>query len=709
MILKTLKCVRVLFGAGAFAAVLWVSPSTATTPVGEGWDPQIAPSGLELYVNNTDPTSRTKRTLVTLTDTPAPLPVPPGYASYNGLAVTPNGRYIAYTSISAIDTSPFDTNDRADVYVYDTVTTAVDRVSLGDAGQQGFNGDSELASMSADGRYVVFQSEANNFIPGGDANGTYPDVFVRDRCESNGSAVSDCEPSTELVSVGPTGNQATVYGCELNGFRGAQAISGDGRYVVMECWHGLDTSHACSHAFCFGIFLRDRCISNGVEVAGCTDSTELISLGPGGAYPNRSCHYAGISADGSRVVYESYATDLTSDPDNYSEDVFMYNLNTQTTQRLSTPPPDDSFLLSGSAGPTISDDGLRVAWQLTPHYTDKTITLWADCAAINAECGDGALERGCEECDDHNLVDGDGCDSNCTITACGNNVVTAGEDCDDGYFIDGDGCDSNCTFTGCGNDIRTSGEMCDDDNTNAGDGCSSTCTIEPDQLTPGGAGPADCEHEWLPRPQPPLSRNGLPKPAVVCQDDDPSCDIYDEPGNKLCVFRLAICLNVTDPRLDCTPIDVAGVDVKKPKADNPTDVYADFNRGSIAFNLEQLGGYYTGRCTRPPVNVGEYCIDHFDCDDVGGDGRCSKPLFEFSPPLTATNQCSDYADFVVPLKETSPGVFAKRTARIKLKAFASNDLLTGTPRNIDRDAIKLTCLPASPSGAFLEKTASLVE
>jgi hypothetical protein len=140
--------------------------------------------------------------------------------------------------------------------------------------------------------------------------------------------------------------------------------------------------------------------------------------------------------------------------------------------------------------------------------------------------------------------------------------------------------------------------------------------------------------------------SGLPKNTVMCQDDDPSCDIYDEPGNKLCVFRLAICLNVTDPRLACTPIDVAGVDVKKPKAYNPTDPYADFNRGSIAFN--------------------------------------------------------------VPLKETDPGVFTTGRARIKLKAFSSNDLLTGRPSLIDRDAIKLICLP-SPSGAFLEETGSLFD
>ncbi len=69
-------------------------------------------------------------------------------------------------------------------------------------------------------------------------------------------------------------------------------------------------------------------------------------------------------------------------------------------------------------------------------------------------CGDTILDPG-EQCDDGNLVDGDGCDSNCTLTACGNGVVTAGEVCDDGNVVDGDGCDSNCTATACGNGVVT--------------------------------------------------------------------------------------------------------------------------------------------------------------------------------------------------------------------------------------------------------------
>ncbi len=90
-------------------------------------------------------------------------------------------------------------------------------------------------------------------------------------------------------------------------------------------------------------------------------------------------------------------------------------------------------------------------------------------------CGDG-VRSGAEGCDDGNLIDGDGCDSDCTRTQCGNGIQTAGERCDDGNVIEGDGCDSNCTLTGCGNGIATEGEGCDDGNAVDGDGCDNTCT-----------------------------------------------------------------------------------------------------------------------------------------------------------------------------------------------------------------------------------------
>ncbi len=58
-------------------------------------------------------------------------------------------------------------------------------------------------------------------------------------------------------------------------------------------------------------------------------------------------------------------------------------------------------------------------------------------------CGNGVLEAP-EICDDANLVDGDGCDSNCTPTGCGNGVVTLGEECDDGNLVSGDCCSALC-------------------------------------------------------------------------------------------------------------------------------------------------------------------------------------------------------------------------------------------------------------------------
>lgn len=112
-------------------------------------------------------------------------------------------------------------------------------------------------------------------------------------------------------------------------------------------------------------------------------------------------------------------------------------------------------------------------------------TCDGDCSV--AVCGDGtwnslnvtapATGAG-EQCDDGNLVSGDGCDGNCTATACGNGVVTAPETCDDGNDTNGDGCDDgptgNCTPTTCGNGIVTAAESCDGNGAGTG-GETATC------------------------------------------------------------------------------------------------------------------------------------------------------------------------------------------------------------------------------------------
>ncbi|MFH1376205.1 MAG: NosD domain-containing protein [Candidatus Woesearchaeota archaeon] len=93
-------------------------------------------------------------------------------------------------------------------------------------------------------------------------------------------------------------------------------------------------------------------------------------------------------------------------------------------------------------------------------------------------CGNGELEEG-EECDDGNLINGDGCSADCMIegegAVCGNGVLENGEECDDGNLINGDGCSDDCMIEGegavCGNGVLENGEECDC-------GSSWECTLE---------------------------------------------------------------------------------------------------------------------------------------------------------------------------------------------------------------------------------------
>jgi fibro-slime domain-containing protein len=149
-------------------------------------------------------------------------------------------------------------------------------------------------------------------------------------------------------------------------------------------------------------------------------------------------------------------------------------------------------------------------------------TSTAGCKAQAPEgCGDGINNQGgIEECDDGNVLPGDGCNGNCKVEpnwtcpkagpctrkiVCGDSVIGAGEVCDDGNTKDGDGCNSTCTVqdpafscvagqlcvrvSQCGNKRIEPGEDCDDGNTKAGDGCDSACHLEGGWVCPNPGQP----------------------------------------------------------------------------------------------------------------------------------------------------------------------------------------------------------------------------
>jgi cold shock CspA family protein len=138
----------------------------------------------------------------------------------NGYSWTPslsaNGRFVAFQS-TASNLVAGDTNSRSDIFLHDRVTGATSRVSVDSAGAQANGGSLEYPSISADGRFVAFESGASNLVPG-DTNAT-PDVFVHDRASGATSRVS-------VSSAGVQGNSESGY----------PSISADGRFVAFQSY-----------------------------------------------------------------------------------------------------------------------------------------------------------------------------------------------------------------------------------------------------------------------------------------------------------------------------------------------------------------------------------------------------------------------------------------------------------------------------------------
>ena len=133
--------------------------------------------------------------------------------AYGIPSISGDGRYVAFAS-DASDLVPGDTNNAPDVFVRDLQTGTIMRVSTDKNGGQG-NAISYAPSISADGRYVAFDSDASNLVPG-DTNGTL-DVFVRDL---QSGAIT-------RVSTGAMAIRAMRQSLSSD-------ISADGRYVVFE-------------------------------------------------------------------------------------------------------------------------------------------------------------------------------------------------------------------------------------------------------------------------------------------------------------------------------------------------------------------------------------------------------------------------------------------------------------------------------------------
>ena len=249
-----------------------------------------------------------------------------GYSSISG-----NGRFVAFTS-PASNLVSGDGNANDDVFVHDRRTGVTTRISVSSGGREG-NADSDYPSISADGRFVAFYSVATNLVKG-DANG-FNDLFVHDRKTG----------TTKLVTVSSSGAQANAG----SGYLAPGSISGDGRYVVF----GSDASNLVGNDTNGqrDIFIRDL----------VARSTKRVSVGSSGQADNASTDPT-ISADGRSVTFVSFATNLIANDTNGVDDVFVRDLGARRTRRVSVGSAGqeaDNY----STDPTISGDGRYVAFR----------------------------------------------------------------------------------------------------------------------------------------------------------------------------------------------------------------------------------------------------------------------------------------------------------------------------------------------------------
>ncbi len=196
----------------------------------------------------------------------------PADAGSGSARITADGRYIVFHS-DAGNLVPGDTNGVWDVFLRDTVLDTIERVSVSSAGAEG-DDHSGYADITDDGRYVVFSSRATNLVAG-DTNYA-PDVFLRDRTLG----------TTERVSLSSLG---TEQGSGL--FDYTPAVSADGRFVA---WTTIFSFLSIDYGIDRDVYLRDRSL----------ETTELMSWAEDGSQAAGGWDPS-MNAAGTLVAYTS--------------------------------------------------------------------------------------------------------------------------------------------------------------------------------------------------------------------------------------------------------------------------------------------------------------------------------------------------------------------------------------------------------------------
>lgn len=287
-------------------------------------------------------------------------------------SISADGEFVAYVS-DASDLNPADQDSNSDVFVKNTVTGETELISRA-TGADGIksNGWSTSPSISDDGRFVAFISSGNNLLDGNSDSNNSVDVFVRDRTTNE----------TRLISVGTNGPG--------NGDSYYPSISANGRYIVFSSMAGnllvdpgADTNNS------WDIFRKEitdangNLISNGQILRASTDSQGNEGVSSSGS--SSSGYYNSVSNDGQFVAFVSYADnllgyDVNGAPIDTNQDWDVFRKDMVSGQLIrasvsSSGAQSDSW----NFWPIISDDGSKIAFlSKAGNLTSDTVSQCPD-------------------------------------------------------------------------------------------------------------------------------------------------------------------------------------------------------------------------------------------------------------------------------------------------------------------------------------------
>jgi len=263
-----------------------------------------------------------------------------------------DGRFIVFYT-EATNLVPNDPPDTFDVFLRDRGTKTTRIIGLAPGGGRG-NGHSVLPTISSDGRFIAFQSTSDNLLP--EDPDPVVDIFIHDR-DADGNGVFDELGGVSLAlaslnSRGKKGNDASTNPC----------LSDDGRFLAFMSEASNLAPNDDNEVY--DIFLRDRDVDeNGIFDENGGMRTILVSRNAFGFVGDSASLFPSLSSDGRYLAYESLARNLIQSDNNGLPDLFLFDRVSMETILINR---DSEGKQTGPASPValplISRTGRFVAY-----------------------------------------------------------------------------------------------------------------------------------------------------------------------------------------------------------------------------------------------------------------------------------------------------------------------------------------------------------